>query len=302
MIRFGTNVDLSDQDKWRAQLAELTKLPAFTRVVSGGNTLSHVGHKILGMNTVQLYMKVPGSRTPGTCRCGLVFPPSPSPLFSCPHHTLYLWLWAGFSPLSFPSVQLSSPHTVPVAVGWVFPPLLPLCSAVLTAHCTCGCGLGFPPLLPLSVQLSSLHTVPVAVGCLCFYPSPSPLCPAVLTVPVAVDCLCFYPSPSPLCPAVLTVPVAVDCLCFYPSPSPVCPAVLTVPVAVDCLCFYPSPSPLCSAVLTVPVAVDCFFPLSVQLSSLHAVHCTCGCGLEDFPLPLCSAVLCLHCGQLVGPV
>lgn len=27
--------------------------------------LSHVGHVILGMNTVQLYMKVPGSRTPG---------------------------------------------------------------------------------------------------------------------------------------------------------------------------------------------------------------------------------------------
>ena len=65
MIRFGTNVDLSDSEKWRPQLAELTKLPAFTRVVSGSNTLSHVGHKILGMNTVQLYMKVPGSRTPG---------------------------------------------------------------------------------------------------------------------------------------------------------------------------------------------------------------------------------------------
>ena len=27
--------------------------------------LSHVGHQILGMNSVQLYMKVPGSRTPG---------------------------------------------------------------------------------------------------------------------------------------------------------------------------------------------------------------------------------------------
>ncbi|PVD19069.1 hypothetical protein C0Q70_21628 [Pomacea canaliculata] len=65
MIRFGTNVDLSDNDRWKNQLAELTKLPAFTRVVSGSNMLSHVGHKILGMNTVQLYMKVPGSRTPG---------------------------------------------------------------------------------------------------------------------------------------------------------------------------------------------------------------------------------------------
>ncbi|XP_035825836.1 lysine-specific demethylase 6A, partial [Aplysia californica] len=64
-IKFGTNVDLSDENKWRPQLHELTKLPSFCRVVSGNNMLSHVGHTILGMNTVQLYMKVPGSRTPG---------------------------------------------------------------------------------------------------------------------------------------------------------------------------------------------------------------------------------------------
>lgn len=64
-IKFGTNVDLSDEKKWRPQLQELTKLPSFVRVVSASNTLSHVGHTILGMNTVQLYMKVPGSRTPG---------------------------------------------------------------------------------------------------------------------------------------------------------------------------------------------------------------------------------------------
>ena len=51
--------------RWKPQLAELSKLPAFARVVSAGNLLSHVGHTILGMNTVQLYMKVPGSRTPG---------------------------------------------------------------------------------------------------------------------------------------------------------------------------------------------------------------------------------------------
>lgn len=51
--------------RWKLQLAELSKLPAFARVVSAGNLLSHVGHTILGMNTVQLYMKVPGSRTPG---------------------------------------------------------------------------------------------------------------------------------------------------------------------------------------------------------------------------------------------
>lgn len=65
IVKFGTNVDLSDENKWRAQLQELMKLPAFARVVSAGNMLSHVGHTILGMNSVQLYMKVPGCRTPG---------------------------------------------------------------------------------------------------------------------------------------------------------------------------------------------------------------------------------------------
>jgi len=65
MLRFGTNVDLSDERKWKTQLQELQKLPAFARVISASNMLSHVGHVILGMNTVQLYMKVPGSRTPG---------------------------------------------------------------------------------------------------------------------------------------------------------------------------------------------------------------------------------------------
>ncbi|KAM9486728.1 lysine-specific demethylase 6A isoform 1-T1 [Clarias gariepinus] len=64
-VKFGTNIDLSDERKWKLQLAELSKLPAFGRVVSAGNLLTHVGHTILGMNTVQLYMKVPGSRTPG---------------------------------------------------------------------------------------------------------------------------------------------------------------------------------------------------------------------------------------------
>ncbi|XP_008575301.1 PREDICTED: lysine-specific demethylase 6A-like isoform X8 [Galeopterus variegatus] len=64
-IKFGTSIDLSDNKKWKLQLHELTKLPAFVRVVSAGNLLSHVGHTIPGMNTVQLYMKVPGSRTPG---------------------------------------------------------------------------------------------------------------------------------------------------------------------------------------------------------------------------------------------
>lgn len=64
-IKFGTNLDLSDENKWPLQLNELKKLPAFMRVVSPGNLLSHVGYTVLGMNSVQLYMKVPGSRTPG---------------------------------------------------------------------------------------------------------------------------------------------------------------------------------------------------------------------------------------------
>ncbi|TRY75310.1 hypothetical protein TCAL_01654, partial [Tigriopus californicus] len=65
MIKFGTNCDLSDEKKWAPQLNDLWKLPAWLRVVSAGNMLSHVGHQILGMNTVQLYMKVPCARTPG---------------------------------------------------------------------------------------------------------------------------------------------------------------------------------------------------------------------------------------------
>jgi len=65
MIKFGTNCDLSDEKKWSPQLQELNKLPAWARVVSAGNMLSHIGNQILGMNTVQLYMKVPCARTPG---------------------------------------------------------------------------------------------------------------------------------------------------------------------------------------------------------------------------------------------
>jgi histone demethylase len=65
LIKFGTNVDLSDKQKWMRQLQELEKLPPFTQVMSTCNMLSYVGHTILGVNSVQLYMKVPGSRTPG---------------------------------------------------------------------------------------------------------------------------------------------------------------------------------------------------------------------------------------------
>jgi hypothetical protein len=64
-IRFGTNVDLSDEKRWSKQLQELAKLPAFMRLISAGNMLTHVGYKIYGVNTLQMYLKVPGCRTPG---------------------------------------------------------------------------------------------------------------------------------------------------------------------------------------------------------------------------------------------
>eukprot|EP00731_Ephydatia_muelleri_P029501 Em0021g24a len=65
-LKFGTNVDLSDKVRWHLQLAEIEKLPRFIQVTCPeANLLNYVGHTILGMNTVQLYMKVPGCRTPG---------------------------------------------------------------------------------------------------------------------------------------------------------------------------------------------------------------------------------------------
>ncbi|CAL1582573.1 unnamed protein product [Knipowitschia caucasica] len=91
-LKFGTNIDLSDEKKWKQQLQELSKLPAFSRVVSAGNLLSHVGHTILGMNTVQLYMKVPGSRTPGHqennnfCSVNINIGPGDCEWFAVPEH------------------------------------------------------------------------------------------------------------------------------------------------------------------------------------------------------------------------
>ena len=62
-IKHGHFVDLSHENKFRAQLQELMKLPHWTRVVSAGNMLSHMGYHLLGMNTVRMSMKVPGART-----------------------------------------------------------------------------------------------------------------------------------------------------------------------------------------------------------------------------------------------
>lgn len=65
IVKFGTNVDLSNQQKWKTQLKEMDKLPQFLKVTSRQNLLTYLGYEILGMNSVQLYMKVPGCRTPG---------------------------------------------------------------------------------------------------------------------------------------------------------------------------------------------------------------------------------------------
>uniref|UniRef100_A0A7E4VA69 JmjC domain-containing protein n=1 Tax=Panagrellus redivivus TaxID=6233 RepID=A0A7E4VA69_PANRE len=65
VVEFCTNVDLSDDTTFAAQLHELNKLPAFLRNSTSRNSLHHLDYSILGMNTVQMYMKVPGCRTPG---------------------------------------------------------------------------------------------------------------------------------------------------------------------------------------------------------------------------------------------
>ncbi|CAG7822200.1 unnamed protein product, partial [Allacma fusca] len=64
-IIFGTNFDLSDEKIWEVQLKELEKLPEFCRIDSNENLLSFANTQLIGMNTVQTYLKVPGSRTPG---------------------------------------------------------------------------------------------------------------------------------------------------------------------------------------------------------------------------------------------
>lgn len=64
-IKFGTNVDLSSSKTFARHLDEINKLPWWLRLSDRRNPLSEVGYDILGMNTMQLYMKVLGSRTPG---------------------------------------------------------------------------------------------------------------------------------------------------------------------------------------------------------------------------------------------
>ena len=62
-LKHGHYIDLSYEHRFRQQLQEMAKLPHWTRVVSAGNMLSHLGYQMLGINTVKMSMKVPGART-----------------------------------------------------------------------------------------------------------------------------------------------------------------------------------------------------------------------------------------------
>ena len=63
-IKFASIVELADARKFRNQHTELVKLPVWLRCVSASNMLSHIGAQVMGLNTVRLRMKVPGSRVP----------------------------------------------------------------------------------------------------------------------------------------------------------------------------------------------------------------------------------------------
>lgn len=52
-LDFGTNLDLSDEKIWKAELEELGKLPYWIQYKHEKNLLSYVGQPVLGVNTVQ---------------------------------------------------------------------------------------------------------------------------------------------------------------------------------------------------------------------------------------------------------
>lgn len=63
-VHFATNIDLSDQEQWQTQLTELRKLPAFMHWCGKDDMLRYMRGPVLGVNRVQMYMKVAGCRTP----------------------------------------------------------------------------------------------------------------------------------------------------------------------------------------------------------------------------------------------
>uniref|UniRef100_A0AC35U8P8 JmjC domain-containing protein n=1 Tax=Rhabditophanes sp. KR3021 TaxID=114890 RepID=A0AC35U8P8_9BILA len=63
-VKFATNIDLSKEIDFPEQYKELKKLPSIFQIQSTCNALNYTDQTILGMNTVQLYMKVRGVKTP----------------------------------------------------------------------------------------------------------------------------------------------------------------------------------------------------------------------------------------------
>ncbi|EFP09683.1 CRE-TAG-279 protein [Caenorhabditis remanei] len=61
-IRFGSNIDLLKKH-YVAQFESLEKLPEFLRPTGGNNLLNQLSVQVLGVNTVQLYVKSCGCRT-----------------------------------------------------------------------------------------------------------------------------------------------------------------------------------------------------------------------------------------------
>ncbi|CCD68427.1 JmjC domain-containing protein [Caenorhabditis elegans] len=62
-IKFGTNIDLLSEN-FKKQMNEIEKLPTFLLPNREGNLLNYAGVDVLGINTVQMYAKPIGSRTP----------------------------------------------------------------------------------------------------------------------------------------------------------------------------------------------------------------------------------------------
>ncbi|CAG7727759.1 unnamed protein product, partial [Allacma fusca] len=89
-ITFRLNFDLSDEKIWEVQLKELEKLPEFCQIDSNKNLLSFANTQLIGMNTVQTYLNVPGNRTPGHqaknyfCSVNINFGPGITEWFTVP--------------------------------------------------------------------------------------------------------------------------------------------------------------------------------------------------------------------------
>ncbi|CAP34223.1 Protein CBG16178 [Caenorhabditis briggsae] len=66
VIAFGTNIDINPENKYhklKRQLQNVEKLPKFLRPTKDGDLMDHVPEILAGINTLQVYAKVPGVKT-----------------------------------------------------------------------------------------------------------------------------------------------------------------------------------------------------------------------------------------------